>query len=185
MVYWTMKPYLGFGTSGSGFIVKDLEWWRNDVEWCFVNDSMKTREWIEKEKEFTKLQNNKVTNLPNLTDWNKEKRNNEFSDNFLTNFSIPIRYTNTYGIQNYLKKKFDFYEYKKLTWEEFLQEKVFLGLRTTRWVEITKEIESVLNMDKLEQFVKDGYLKLEGWSLAFTDKWFDVYNYVITEILNF
>jgi oxygen-independent coproporphyrinogen-3 oxidase len=25
MVYWTMKPYLGFGTSGSGFIVKDLE----------------------------------------------------------------------------------------------------------------------------------------------------------------
>ena len=142
MVYWTMKPYLGFGTSASGYVFWGQMRKPDEVRWeNLVNPDLILQSWI--------------------------------------------RYTNTYGIQNYLKKEFDFYEYKKLTWKEFLQEKVFLGLRTTKWIEITKEIESVLNMDKLNEFVTQWYLMFKNWKLVFTDKWFDVYNYVITEILDF
>ena len=178
MIYWTMKPYLWFWVSASGYINLRSEEGRKRSE--------------EKDDKITNLTG--LPNLTDLTDWEE----NKFSENSLnnshisksskslTNLQIPIRYTNTYGIQNYLKKKFDFYEYKKLTWKEFLQEKVFLGLRTTKWIEITKEIESILNMDKLNnEFVTQWYLMLKNWKLVFTDKWFDVYNYVITEILDF
>ena len=96
-----------------------------------------------------------------------------------------IRYTNTYGIQNYINKKFSFYEFKKLSYKEFLQEKVFLWLRTTNWILLTKEIETILDISKLNRLIDENYIVKSNSHIKLTSKGFDVYNYIITEILDF
>ena len=96
-----------------------------------------------------------------------------------------IRYTNTYGIQNYINKKFSFYEFKKLSYKEFLQEKVFLWLRTTNWILLTKEIETILDISKLNRLIDENYIVKSNSHIKLTSKGFDIYNYIITEILDF
>ena len=98
-------------------------------------------------------------------------------------FVNKIRYTNSFGINDFIKWKFDFYEYKKLTQKELLEEKVFLWLRLTKGIKLTKEIEKVINMDKLNQLLKEWYFCLKEGRLALIEKGFDVYNYLMTEIL--
>ena len=106
------------------------------------------------------------------------------SNNF-TNSKFWIRYTNSFSIQKYLKNQFEFQEYKELEYVEYLQEKVFLWLRQTKWIKLTKEIKQVLNITKLNQLVNDGFLHYKNKAISFTKKWFDVYNYIVTEILEF
>ena len=122
LVYWTMKPYLWFGSSAS---------------WFVFNSS-----------------------------------NN------------PIRYTNSYGINEYLKWKISYKEFIRLSEDDLIKESIFLWLRTSNWIILNKKNENFLNLDKLEQYVKDWYL-LKNWDkLCFTDNGFWLYNYIITDILD-
>jgi len=94
-----------------------------------------------------------------------------------------VRYTNSYWIQNYIKWKFEYKEYKKLTKQEFLEEQIFLGLRTDKWIKLTDNIKKILNLKKINEFREHWYLTEKNNYLYFTDKWFNLYNYIITEIL--
>jgi len=94
-----------------------------------------------------------------------------------------IRYTNSYWIQNYIKWEFEYKEHKKLTKQEFLEEQIFLGLRTDKWIKLTNEIKKILNFEKINEFRELWYLTEKNNFLYFTDKWFNLYNYIITEIL--
>jgi len=98
-----------------------------------------------------------------------------------------MRLTNSYWIQDFLKWEFKYKEYKELSEKEILEEKVFLGLRTTKGIVIDDDIKNILNWGKIEEFIQAEYLLLTSSFnrdiLKMTEKWFDIYNYLITEIL--
>ena len=100
-------------------------------------------------------------------------------------FVNNIRYTNSYNINNYNRWIFDYKEYKILTKKEYLEEKVFLWLRTKNWVKLTSDIKNILNFDKLLDFEKQCYLKIKDNILYMQEKWFSIYNYIVTDILDF
>ncbi len=94
-----------------------------------------------------------------------------------------VRYTNSYWIQDYIKWDFRYKEHKKLTEQEFLEEQIFLGLRTDKGVKLTNDIKKLLDFEKINEFRELWYLTEKNNFLYFTDKWFNLYNYIITEIL--
>jgi oxygen-independent coproporphyrinogen-3 oxidase len=100
-------------------------------------------------------------------------------------FVKNIRYTNSYWINNYLKWNFSYQEKKILTKKELLQETIFLWLRTNKWVKLSKEVLNLLNKEKLDYFIKEKYLKIKDNYLHMQNTWYVLYNYIITEILEF
>ena len=94
-----------------------------------------------------------------------------------------VRYTNSYWIQDYIKWDFKYKEHKKLTEQEFLEEQIFLGLRTYKGIKLTNDIKKLLDFEKINEFRELWYLTEKNNFLYFTDKWFNLYNYIITEIL--
>ena len=94
-----------------------------------------------------------------------------------------VRYTNSYWIQDYIKWDFKYKEHKKLTEQEFFEEQIFLGLRTDKGIKLTNDIKKLLDFEKINEFRELWYLTEKNNFLYFTDKWFNLYNYIITEIL--
>jgi len=94
-----------------------------------------------------------------------------------------IRYTNSYWIQNYIKWQFEYKEYKELTKQEFLEEQIFLGLRTDKGIKLTNDTKKMFDFEKINKLRELWYLTEKNNYLYFTDKWFNLYNYIITEIL--
>lgn len=98
-------------------------------------------------------------------------------------FIQNMRYTNSYWIQNYIQKKFEYKEKQVLSKDDLMIEKIFLSLRTNKWLILDENIKKYLNLEKLENFIKEGYIRKENTKIFLEDKWFLVYNYLITEIL--
>jgi len=172
-VYWEMKPYLWFGTSAS-WLVK-LANLSNLTDWEKINNGHSCEN----------------RNLPNTMEENRKFPGQARDDIQLDSKSSAlnsqfsyIRYTNSYWIQNYLKWCYDYSEYKKLSEKEFLQEKVFLSLRTNKWLKLSDDVKSLLDMRKVNDFVQDKYLKIKDDILYMTDKGFSLYNYILTDILD-
>ena len=157
-VYWEMKNYLWIGTSASWF-VGDLT---NLTDFTDLTNS---------EKEFFK----KNINLSSK---------NTIHSSLFTNHLQSIRYTNSYWIQDYLKWVFKLKEEKILTEKELLEEKVFLWLRTNKWVFLDENIKKIINFEKLKEYEKEKYLVLQDNKIVLTNKWFNIYNYLITDIIN-
>jgi len=100
-------------------------------------------------------------------------------------FIQNTRYTNSFSIQNYIEKKFDYQEKKFLSKDDFYIEKFFLLLRTNKGFTLDENIKKYLNLDKLEELIKTWYIDKDKNknTIFLNDKWFLVYNYLITEIL--
>ncbi len=102
-----------------------------------------------------------------------------------SSFIKNTRYTNSFWIQKYIQKIYEYTEENKLSKEDLYIEKVFLSLRTNKWLILGKNIEKYLNISKLENFIKEWYIEKNNNKIYLTDKWFLVYNYLITEILEY
>lgn len=100
-----------------------------------------------------------------------------------SSFIKNTRYTNSFSIQKYIKKIYEYTEEKKISKDDLYIEKIFLSLRTNKWLFLKKNMEKYLDKTKLKTFIEYGYIKKENNKIYLTDKWFLVYNYLITEIL--
>ncbi len=210
-IYWEMKEYIGIWSSASWFIRdlkinEDLGNENNDKLWI-INDEWKGKRNM-KIEENTWNKDNQIS-----SDLSEQIYQNLSLDNWISHSELvsgpkklevdpgsspgwqtinpkwqqschpAIRYTNSYWIQNYIKWKFEYKEYKKLTEQEFLEEQIFLGLRTDKGIKLTNDIKKLLDFRKINEFIKLWYLREKNNFLYFTNKWFNLYNYIITEIL--
>ena len=100
-----------------------------------------------------------------------------------SSFIQNVRYTNSFWLQTYLNKKFEYKEKKILSKNDLYIEKIFLLLRTNIWLKLDKNIKKHLNLEKMEEFIKCWHIKEKNNKIFFTHKWFLVYNYLITELL--
>ena len=68
-----------------------------------------------------------------------------------------------------------------------LIEEFFLGFRTDNWIKNIQKYESVLvsNYDeKIKSYSDQWFIEtLDDW-MRFTDTWMDIYNDIVTELLN-
>ena len=98
-----------------------------------------------------------------------------------------IRFKNTVDLNNYCNWNFlDKKEVQIMSEKDYLIESFFLSLRTDRGVENIKEYEEILvkNYDeKLKLFQEEDLLIFEWEKLLLTDTWMDVFNSIITEIM--
>lgn len=124
----------------------------------------------------------------NSSSFIKEKYLNNFNIFFnLNNNAKYARFSNTNSWNNYFK--WDFLDLSKITYltdQDYLIENFFLKFRTNYWIdkiEIYKEI-LVNNYElMLLDYQKDWFLMLKNSSYILTDKWMDVYNYIITSLV--
>ena len=74
-----------------------------------------------------------------------------------------------------------------MTEKDLLIEEFFLGLRTDSWIKNISKYESVLvpNYDeKIKSYSDQWFIEtLDDW-MRFTDQWMDIYNDIVTELLN-
>ena len=98
-------------------------------------------------------------------------------------FINNIRYTNSYSIKDYFSENFTYKEFKKLSNKEFWQEYIFLWLRLPKWIKLNKKVEKLINFIKLKELEKLDLIKLTNNNLHITEKWFDVFNYILSDIL--
>lgn len=98
-----------------------------------------------------------------------------------------LRWTNTDSIDEYIKwNRNDKSKIIKLTEKDFLIEKFFLRMRTNEWIQNLNEFKNVLIPNYEEQiadYEKNWFLKIDWKKIKLTDKWMDVYNSIITELL--
>lgn len=100
-------------------------------------------------------------------------------------FIWNTRYTNSYGISDYIKWDFKYKEYIELTEKEILQEYIFLWLRTNNWIFLDDKVKKLLNLEKLNEYKHKWHLIENKNIVKLINKWFDVYNYIITDLLDF
>ena len=173
-VYWELWEYLWLGISASWFVSLRPDENPDETRWGSLRSE-------EDQKRSEEILWGLVWDQM-IVGENLESRKTPFSFDSLNPI---IRYTNSFNFKNYLEWNFEFKEYKILSKKELIEEKVFLGLRTNSWIQIDEEIKQVLDLEKLKQLVNDWFLILKNNKLRLTSKWFDVYNYVLTEIINF
>jgi len=101
-----------------------------------------------------------------------------------SSFVASSRYTNASNIQNYFKGKLQLSENLELSQKDLDIDLIFLGLRTRRGVDY-KLVEKYSDTAKLQEYIDEKYLEIKRWKLIFTDKGFNLYNYIITELLEF
>jgi len=74
-----------------------------------------------------------------------------------------------------------------MTDKDLLIEEFFLGLRTDNWIKDIQKYKSVLVPDyseKIKSYTDQWFIEIvEEW-MRFTDQWMDIYNDIITELLN-
>ena len=71
--------------------------------------------------------------------------------------------------------------------KDLLIEEFFLGLRTDNWIKNIQKYKPVLVLDylkKTKSYSDQWFIEiLEDW-MKFTDQWMDIYNDIVTELLN-
>ena len=74
-----------------------------------------------------------------------------------------------------------------MTGKDLLIEEFFLGLRTDNWIKNIQKYEPVLvqnYLEKIKSYSDQWFIEItEDW-LKFTDQWMDIYNDIVTELLN-
>ena len=74
-----------------------------------------------------------------------------------------------------------------MTDKDLLIEEFFLGLRTDNWIKNIQKYKSILvpnYTEKIKSYSDQWFVEiLENW-IRFTDQWMDIYNDIITELLN-
>jgi coproporphyrinogen III oxidase-like Fe-S oxidoreductase len=101
--------------------------------------------------------------------------------------SLALRWTNTSQVANYNKWEFlDRASVQTLTEKDLLIEEFFLALRTDIWVNDLQKFSSVLvkNIDqKIDSYIQQWFVqKTSNW-IVLTDPGMDIYNDIITELL--
>ncbi len=98
-----------------------------------------------------------------------------------------VRYTNTKSWQDYFDKNYmDKKTIIKLDDKNYNIEKFFLWLRTNEWLGNLEQFGNILiknYMDKIQEYQDKWFVFYDDGKLIFTDKWFDVYNTIITDLL--
>ncbi len=97
-----------------------------------------------------------------------------------------IRWTNNKIFKKYVDWNFIWKDVQYLYANDFLIEEFFLKLRTSKWIDNIKKYLDILEDDVFNIFKKlqDDWFILFEWNLLkFSDKWMDLYNNIITEIM--
>lgn len=98
-----------------------------------------------------------------------------------------IRFTNTQSISDYIN--WDFIDSKNiqiLNEDDYLIEKFFLNLRTDQWIQNIDEFKNVLVKNYLELitgYQDSWFCTLDGQKIKLTDQWMDVFNSIVTDLL--
>ncbi len=120
----------------------------------------------------------------------KEGNKNLVSDILKTsdNTDPALRWTNTYNLTEYLKGNFvDPSKTVQMTQKDILIESFFLGLRTDIGIKNIQDFESVLvknYRDLVEKYKDEWYFYDTDDRLLLTDQGMDVFNTVVTDLLN-
>jgi len=78
-------------------------------------------------------------------------------------------------------------EINPMTDKDLLIEEFFLGLRTDNWIKNTQKYGSVLvpdYLDKIKSYSDQWFIEIIDDWMRFTDQWMDIYNDIVTELLN-
>lgn len=98
-----------------------------------------------------------------------------------------LRFTNTQNISDYIKWNYiDPKNIQTMNQIDYLIEKFFLSLRTDQWIQNINEFKSVLISNYkllIEQLQQSWFCNLEQNKLKLTDQWMDVFNSIITDLL--
>ncbi len=98
-----------------------------------------------------------------------------------------IRFTNTQSISDYINWNFiDSQNIQVLNEDDYLIEKFFLNLRTDQWIKNIDEFKSVLVVNYSELIINyqdSWFCILDGKKMKLTDQWMDVFNSIITDLL--
>ena len=74
-----------------------------------------------------------------------------------------------------------------MTEKDLLIEEFFLGLRTDNWIKNIQKYEEVLvpdYLEKIKSYSDQWFIEILPDWIKFTDQWMDIYNDIITELLN-
>lgn len=98
-----------------------------------------------------------------------------------------IRFTNTQSISDYINWKYiDPNNIQIINEDDYLIEKFFLGLRTDQWIKDIERFKNVLVPNYkllIAQFQKSWFCTIDNKKLKLTDQWMDVFNSIITDLL--
>lgn len=98
-----------------------------------------------------------------------------------------LRFKNTLSMDEYLAGNWlNPTEKQNLSEKDWLIEAFFLGLRTDRGISQLSGFEPVLvanYQEKLKSYAEQGFLVWEGESIVLTDEGMDVFNTLVTELL--
>jgi coproporphyrinogen III oxidase-like Fe-S oxidoreductase len=98
-----------------------------------------------------------------------------------------MRRTNTWDIKKYLEWNYiDEKEVQSLNESDLLIEEFFLRLRTHEWIpNISKYIPLLVPTYEslLKTYTKEWLIEFDGTKLRLTDEWMNVYNSIITDLL--
>ena len=97
-----------------------------------------------------------------------------------------VRWTNVLEFPKFYSGKSEG-EIIPMTEKDLLIEEFFLGLRTDNWIKNIKKYESVLvpdYLDKIKSYSDQWFIEIIDDWMRFTDQWMDIYNDIVTELLN-
>jgi oxygen-independent coproporphyrinogen-3 oxidase len=118
---------------------------------------------------FFKNPNEKLCSLLNIPKWTKAVRRTN-------SLEFPVFYSG--------KSENDIIQ---MSDKDLLIEEFFLWLRTDNWIKDIQKYISVLvqdYLDKIKSYMDQWFIELvENW-MRFTDQWMDIYNDIITELLD-
>ena len=104
----------------------------------------------------------------------------------IPNDTKAVRWTNVLEFPKFYFWKSE-NEIIPMTEKDLLIEEFFLGLRTDNWVKNLEKYKSVLVPDydkKIESYSNQWFIEIiEDW-IRFTDQWMDIYNDIVTELLD-
>ena len=101
----------------------------------------------------------------------------------------PLRYKNTDDLQEYLNHDFSKKELLVLTKDNQIEETMFLGLRMTEGISLSKFEKQfgcplpVVYRREIDRLTEGGMLRIENDRIFLTEKGMDVSNYVLSEFL--
>lgn len=176
-MYWTMENYLGLGTSASWFVNNKLLGSLDD------ESKMKLLEyWGVKKVTQSEAKSLETDIMDSLA-----KPQNDWEEN---QDIVWIRRTNTLNLESYgiHNKRVAIHEI--LNERAYLIDEFFLAMRTSMWIKNLEKYEAILtsNYQKLlSSLEKEGfvYYDREWWRVSLTDEWMNVYNTIITDLVEF
>ncbi len=176
-VYWTMENYLGIGTSASWFVNKKLLDKLSD-------------EQREKLLEYWGIQNVTQSEAKSLETDTMDSSAKPQNDREKSRGISWIRRTNTLNLESYWDDKKRVAIHEVLDERAYLIDEFFLIMRTSMGVRNLEKYKTILVENYqalLSSFAKEGLVKydIEQWTLTLTDEGMNVYNSIITDLVEF